>query len=79
MKPLIEKALGVQTLREDRETETEFLTISYWEDVESIGRFTGDDPMRVHHLERDKEFLIELPTHVQILEIRSSNGLTVSD
>jgi hypothetical protein len=48
IKPLIEKALGVQTLREDRETETEFLTISYWEDVESMGRFTGDDPMRVH-------------------------------
>ena len=29
IKPLIEKALGVQTLREDREDETEFVTISY--------------------------------------------------
>ena len=32
IKPLIEKALGVQTFREDRETESEFMTISYWED-----------------------------------------------
>ena len=37
IKPLIEKALGVQTLREDREDETEFMTISYWEDVEFDG------------------------------------------
>ena len=30
IKPLSKKALGVQTLREDRENETEFMTISYW-------------------------------------------------
>src|SRR5688572_33078062 len=30
IKPLIEKALGVQTFREDRDEETEFMTISYW-------------------------------------------------
>jgi len=27
------------------------------------------DPKRIHHLERDPEFLIELPQSVQILEI----------
>ena len=31
IKPLIEKALGVQTFREDRDGESEFMTISYWE------------------------------------------------
>lgn len=31
IRPLEEKALGVQLLREDRATETEFVTISYWE------------------------------------------------
>src|SRR5262245_48105169 len=35
IKPLLNKALGVQTLREDRENETEFMTISYWESVEN--------------------------------------------
>lgn len=43
IKPLIDKALGVQTLREDHDDETEFVTISYWESVEAMSRFTGDD------------------------------------
>ncbi len=76
IKPLIKKALGVQTFREDRENETEFMTISYWEDVESMAHFTGGDPNSIHHLDRDEEFLIELPSHVQILQIRSGHGLT---
>jgi heme-degrading monooxygenase HmoA len=74
IKPLIEKAMGVQTLREDRQDETEFVTISYWESVEAMARFTGGDPTRIHHLERDPEFLIELPKSVQILRIRASHG-----
>lgn len=75
IKPLEEKALAVQQLREDRETESEFITISYWENVEAMARFTGADPRQIHHLPRDEEFLIELPKSVQILEITSSKGL----
>ena len=75
IKPLIEKALAVQTFREDRQNETEFVTISYWESLESMSRFTGGDPSRIHHLERDKDFLIELPKSVQILKIRHSHGI----
>jgi hypothetical protein len=74
IKPLIAKALGVQTLRQDLDEVTEFVTISYWESVEAMSRFTGGDPTRVHHLERDPEFLIELPQRVQILQIRLSHG-----
>jgi hypothetical protein len=76
IKPLIEKALGVQTFREDRATESEFMTISYWESVEAMSVFTGGDPMRIHHLDRDKEFLIELPRSVQILQLLTSHGRT---
>jgi heme-degrading monooxygenase HmoA len=75
IKPLIEKALAVQTFREDRELETEFMTISYWESIEAMRRFTGSDPTRIHHLERDEEFLIELPREVQVLRLRKSHGL----
>lgn len=74
IKPLEEKALGVQMFREDRATESEFVTISYWESVQAMSRFAGDDPRRIHHLERDAEFLIELPHSVQILNIVSSSG-----
>jgi heme-degrading monooxygenase HmoA len=62
-------ALGVEMLREDRETETEFVTISYWTSVEAMTGGTGADPREAHHLERDAEFLIELPRAVQILTI----------
>jgi heme-degrading monooxygenase HmoA len=68
-KPLVEKALGAQMFREDRAGESEFVTISYWESVEAMSRFAGDDPRRIHHLPRDAEFLIELPEAVQVLEI----------
>ncbi|WP_028034226.1 antibiotic biosynthesis monooxygenase [Chelativorans sp. J32] len=76
IKPLMEKALGVQNLREDREDETEFMTISYWESVDAMSVFAGPDPTRIHHLPRDPEFLIELPRQVQILRILASNGRT---
>jgi heme-degrading monooxygenase HmoA len=72
IKPLAEKALAVQMLREDRDGESEFVTISYWESVEAMSRFAGDDPRQIHHLPRDAEFLIELPSGVQILEIVAS-------
>jgi hypothetical protein len=76
IKPLEEKALGVQPLREDRADDSEFVTISYWEDVDAMSRFAGKDPRRIHHLERDPEFLIELPQSVQVLEISTSFGNT---
>lgn len=74
IKPLEQKAVGVQMLREDGETESEFVTISYWESVEAMSRFAGSDPMQIHHLERDAEFLVELPKGVQVLQFLHSHG-----
>src|ERR1043165_8755613 len=74
--PLMEKALGVQSLREDRGEESEFVTISYWESIEAMSRFTGGDPTNIHPLARDPEFLIELPRSVQVLHLYASHGQT---
>jgi heme-degrading monooxygenase HmoA len=74
IKPLIKHAMGVQTFREDREGETEFITISYWESIEAMTVFAGSDPTAIHHLDRDAEFLIELPKSVQIVQLRTSHG-----
>jgi heme-degrading monooxygenase HmoA len=74
IKPLIEHAMAVQTFREDREGETEFITISYWESIEAMTVFAGSEPTAIHHLDRDAEFLIELPKSVQIVELRTSHG-----
>jgi heme-degrading monooxygenase HmoA len=76
VRPLIEKAMGVQIFREDNGGETEFMTISYWDSVEAISRFTGGDPKKVHDLPRDPEFLIELPQSVQLLRLLESHGMT---
>jgi heme-degrading monooxygenase HmoA len=78
IKPLVETARGVQTFREDRQDETEFVTISYWEDVEAMQAFTGGDPREIHHLERDAEFLVALPERVQVLRLLASHGVTGS-
>lgn len=64
--PLEQTALGVQFLREDRDDETWFTTISYWADMNAMVAFTKGDPETVHHLPRDKELLIELPEKIQI-------------
>lgn len=66
---LVEKALGVQLFREDRETESEFATISCWADEAAMASFTGGDPNQVHHLPRDKEFLLELPKRIAVMRI----------
>jgi hypothetical protein len=75
IRPLEEKALAVMQLREDRAEESEFVTISYWESVEAMSRFAGADPRRIHHLERDAEFLVELPDSVQVLTITAQKGV----
>src|SRR5262249_32270736 len=75
VRPLEEKALAGMQLREDREHETEFVTISYWASVEAMSAFAGPDPRRIHHLPRDPEFLIEVPKAVQVLHITASKGV----
>ena len=76
IRPLVEKALGVQTFREDREGEVEFMTISYWADEAAMSAFSGGDPRAIHHLPRDEEFLLKLPTDVQIVKLLTSEGQT---
>lgn len=67
--PLIQKgALSVEMLREDRENDAEFLTISHWDSLERMAP-DWSDPHRTHHLPRDPEFLLEVPDRVQILKI----------
>lgn len=74
IRPLEQKALGVQLFREDFATHSEFMTVSYWEDVSSMSRLAPEDPRRIHHLERDAEFLVELPRGVQVMQVVTISG-----
>jgi hypothetical protein len=67
--PLEKTALGAQLFREDREQESWFTTISYWPNLEAMTAFTNGEPTKVHHLDHDPEFLIELPEFIQIHRI----------
>ena len=44
--------------------------------MEAMAGFTGKDPTDIHHLPRDEEFLIELPTSVEVLRLLTSHGRT---
>ncbi|WP_342359086.1 hypothetical protein [Terrarubrum flagellatum] len=72
--PLIGKgALSVEMLRDDGETEVEFVTISYWDSIEKMAP-DGGDPHLTHHLPEDEDYLIEIPERVQILRILESRS-----
>jgi heme-degrading monooxygenase HmoA len=73
--PLIARgALSVQMLREDRATDSEFVTISWWESLEAMA--PDGDPYLAHHLPRDEDYLIELPERVEILRLLDNSEKT---
>lgn len=41
-----------------------------------MASFSGGDPRAIHHLPRDEEFLLKLPTDVQVIRLLSSHGQT---
>jgi heme-degrading monooxygenase HmoA len=57
-------SLGVEVMRRNEASAVEFIVISYWETREAIKAFAGEDIEKPHHLPRDREFLLELPTRV---------------
>ncbi len=66
-------ARGVQLLREDREQDSYFMVLSFWDTRDAMTRWAGDDPNKIRHLERDPEYLLEMPTSVQVLQVCSNN------
>lgn len=56
--------LGVEIMRRDEAGAVEFTVISYWESREAIKAYAGADIEKPHHLPKDRELLLELPTRV---------------
>ena len=61
--------LGVQVFREVRDGIASFITISYWGSREEIRAYAGADIEKPHHLARDAEYLLELPSTVRHFEV----------
>jgi hypothetical protein len=67
--------LGMQQFRKIRGDVAEFTTISYWEAMETAH---GED-LRPTHLEKDEEYLLELPEYVEVSELYVNDWLVSPD
>ncbi|MDN5202419.1 EamA family transporter [Fulvivirgaceae bacterium BMA10] len=62
--------LGIKVLRRDEKQETHFMLITYWESIEAIKNFAGDDYTRARYYKEDENFLLEFEPvyHYEVLE-----------
>lgn len=62
--------LGAQLFRRIDGDVAEFTVISYWPSEEAMAAMHGDggDVRRVAHLDKDPEYLLELPEYVEVVE-----------
>ncbi|TPM40480.1 antibiotic biosynthesis monooxygenase [Mesorhizobium sp. B2-3-4] len=65
--------LGVQMFRRLTEDAGEFTVTSFWPTLDSIRVWSGDDLTRTRHLEKDPDFLLELPERVTLVEVCSND------
>jgi Antibiotic biosynthesis monooxygenase len=63
--------LGMQQFRKIRGDVAEFTTISYWSSMEAMEAMHDDsgDVLRPSHLEKDPDYLLELPESVEVSEL----------
>jgi heme-degrading monooxygenase HmoA len=57
-------SLGVEVMRREEAGAVEYVVISYWVSREAIKAYAGQDIEKPHHLPKDRELLLELPTRV---------------
>jgi heme-degrading monooxygenase HmoA len=63
--------IRVEMLRREEGKTTEFIVISYWPSRKEIVAYAGKDIEKVHHLPRDKEFLINPEEYVHHYDVKT--------
>lgn len=61
---------GVQVLRRIEDETAHFFLVTFWESMEAIKAFAGEDVERARYYPEDEQFLIELEpkvTHYEVL------------
>jgi heme-degrading monooxygenase HmoA len=64
---------GVHVLREQRGDQAHFLTLTFWESVDAIRQFAGEDISRAKYYPEDKDFLLEFEPTVTHYEVFGSS------
>lgn len=62
----------MQVLRRVHHGIAEFTTISYWSTPDEIRAYAGQDIEKPHHLQRDPDYLLELPREVKHYDVLAS-------
>jgi heme-degrading monooxygenase HmoA len=60
--------LGAFLLRRDDGDRTEFVTLSFWESMDAVRAFAGEDPERAVFYPEDDRFLVDRETSVTHFE-----------
>lgn len=63
---------GLTFLRNIENDEGHFKLITYWDDLEAIKKFTGQDIEKAKYYREDKDFLLEFEERVQHYEVFAS-------
>jgi heme-degrading monooxygenase HmoA len=63
---------GVHFLRRDEGAVAHFLLLTFWDDLDAVRAFAGDEPLRARYYPEDDDFLIEKEpevTHYEVLPL----------
>jgi heme-degrading monooxygenase HmoA len=63
---------GLNFLRQIKGNEAHFTLITYWENLEVIKNFAGEDFEKAKYYPEDKDFLLEFEEHVEHYEVFAS-------
>jgi heme-degrading monooxygenase HmoA len=66
--------LSVHILRRDEDDRTHFITLTFWESLETIKGFAGEPVDRAKYYPEDRDFLLEFEPKVQHWEVVGSAG-----
>lgn len=61
--------ISVHVLERREDDITHFITLTFWEDLEAIKGFAGDDVEVAKYYPEDKDFLLEFEPHVVHYEV----------
>ena len=68
----VEGNLGVHVLRRIEGGQAHFLTLTFWDSVESIKKFAGEDYGKARYYHEDAEYLLEFEEKVAHYEVMVS-------
>ncbi len=60
---------GVFLLKNDENSITHYYTLTFWDDIDAIKRFAGEDYEKARYYPADKDFLLEFEEKVQHFDI----------